>query len=105
MRISDWSSDVCSSDLVGIRRQDGGRGRLQQHVVESEGFANFQGHGGVPHLGLAGNSPHYTQRIRLHKAALRTAALRPGPPPSDPDGRYPAASPPAPPPRKPVATT
>src|SRR3546814_4475900 len=33
MRISDWSSDVCSSDLVG-RRQDGhaGRGR---HLPDS----------------------------------------------------------------------
>src|SRR3546814_1693295 len=32
MRISDWSSDVCSSDLVPAPRHSGGRGRgdLQQ---------------------------------------------------------------------------
>src|SRR3546814_10011958 len=28
MRISDWSSDVCSSDLGEIDRQKGGAGRL-----------------------------------------------------------------------------
>src|SRR3546814_15259404 len=31
MRISDWSSDVCSSDLGGGQSQDGGEPRQQQH--------------------------------------------------------------------------
>src|SRR3546814_14488061 len=31
MRISDWSSDVCSSDLIGISRDDAGR-FLTQYV-------------------------------------------------------------------------
>src|SRR3546814_6900093 len=36
MRISDWSSDVCSSDLVGLSRSG-----INQHlmVLEREGFA------------------------------------------------------------------
>src|SRR3546814_15971350 len=27
MRISDWSSDLCSSDLIGFRQEGGGAGR------------------------------------------------------------------------------
>src|SRR3546814_14386304 len=36
MRISDWSSDVCSSDLTGKRCLDG-KGDLLLHVDRSEG--------------------------------------------------------------------
>src|SRR3546814_4246329 len=32
MRISDWSSDVCSSDLIGHRRNAGGDERFSQFV-------------------------------------------------------------------------
>src|SRR3546814_20669366 len=35
MRISDWSSDVCSSDLVAVERVDGSGGDLQERVEES----------------------------------------------------------------------
>src|SRR3546814_4119902 len=31
MRISDWSSDVCSSDLIDLRRQQQGRDPLYGH--------------------------------------------------------------------------
>src|SRR3546814_18689598 len=31
MRISDWSSDVCSSDLTGTRGHDKQRGKQRQH--------------------------------------------------------------------------
>src|SRR3546814_12769844 len=36
MRISDWSSDVCSSDLVRARPQVGDRGHDRQAVVDGE---------------------------------------------------------------------
>src|SRR3546814_19566600 len=35
MRISDWSSDVCSSDLIGIARLD----RVEQRLVRQVGIA------------------------------------------------------------------
>src|SRR3546814_7501023 len=36
MRISDWSSDVCSSDLLGLRwrRPPGRRGRLTRRLAD-----------------------------------------------------------------------
>src|SRR3546814_17030002 len=38
MRISDWSSDVCSSDLVGILRdrQEGNRDDARQHDEDGD---------------------------------------------------------------------
>src|SRR3546814_7885936 len=38
MRISDWSSDVCSSDLLKLVRQRG-RGRQHRHLGRDRGFA------------------------------------------------------------------
>src|SRR3546814_17326746 len=35
MRISDWSSDVCSSDLFPVMRSDGGRGEDVGQTVSS----------------------------------------------------------------------
>src|SRR3546814_14237276 len=34
MRISDWSSDVCSSDLIGPKRVD--RGKVLRHIVAQQ---------------------------------------------------------------------
>src|SRR3546814_1765645 len=40
MRISDWSSDVCSSDLVGFARR-GGIG--DRHLVDRDAFTGHRG--------------------------------------------------------------
>src|SRR3546814_5143890 len=40
MRISDWSADVCSSDLFRHRRAAGSGGRVQQWPVDSEPSAD-----------------------------------------------------------------
>src|SRR3546814_4528028 len=45
MRISDWSSDVCSSDLVGV----GGRDRAGARQREAEGFGDGRHGGGSAH--------------------------------------------------------
>src|SRR3546814_18558985 len=37
MRISDWSSDVCSSDLRGSREADGGNRQADARPVRQEG--------------------------------------------------------------------
>src|SRR3546814_2451762 len=37
MRISDWSSDVCSSDLGAFRRQQGSRTDRPSHRGDGEG--------------------------------------------------------------------
>src|SRR3546814_1105157 len=40
MRISDWSSDVCSSDLLdGLLMNDAGR-RVRQHFADTGGFTD-----------------------------------------------------------------
>src|SRR3546814_13540890 len=38
MRISDWSSDVCSSDLVGHGRREGGSGEQREGGGECDAF-------------------------------------------------------------------
>src|SRR3546814_8064570 len=43
MRISDWSSDVCSSDLVGAGRGDGAVGEDAVLVAELDLFAHRVG--------------------------------------------------------------
>src|SRR3546814_12628660 len=39
MRISDWSSDVCSSDLLGIGRQEGATALSGGEQLTGEGYA------------------------------------------------------------------
>src|SRR3546814_13443021 len=42
MRISDWSSDVCSSDLTIRQREEAGKqelARLQQPAARAQGYA------------------------------------------------------------------
>src|SRR3546814_4712385 len=46
IRISDWSSDVCSSDLRGVRAADAADGSAQ--FVENRGELNLKG---APRLG------------------------------------------------------
>src|SRR3546814_7033838 len=69
MRISDWSSDVCSSDLAGaiLRARRGGReGGKKEHFARfrREGFCLFSDRAGRGHLtgpawpaGLRGELP------------------------------------------------
>src|SRR3546814_5906142 len=69
MRISDWSSDVCSSDLAGaiLRARRGGReGGKKEHFARfrREGFCLFSDRAGRGHLtgpawpaGLRGECP------------------------------------------------
>src|SRR3546814_17503029 len=40
MRISDWSSDVCSSDLVSVRKLNLGHFATKQEIIEIELGAN-----------------------------------------------------------------
>src|SRR3546814_14938469 len=49
MRIRDWSSDVCSSDLQRTPRRHAAVGELAQHV---EGFVEGEEHGGRVHLSV-----------------------------------------------------
>src|SRR3546814_17068921 len=57
MRISDWSSDVCSSDLLAVRPRDGD-GRLEAHQLGK-------------HLGAADDGDALGER----RLDLRVAAL------------------------------
>src|SRR3546814_10224320 len=66
MRISDWSSDVCSSDLVGRERRD--RCRLADPFVE-EGLAG-------PTLLHIPQRMHRRQVVHTHVA--RRALVEPG---------------------------
>src|SRR3546814_7927723 len=44
MRISDWSSDVCSSDLVSARQSDNvTQGRVYQTIIQRERRGDYLG--------------------------------------------------------------
>src|SRR3546814_3251458 len=43
MRISDWSSDVCASDLVETERLDGGEHGAQVAAVVAAGYGDVAG--------------------------------------------------------------
>src|SRR3546814_17761498 len=43
MRISDWSSDVCSSDLCNRRLSDGGKAMTTLNTAEAQSVANALG--------------------------------------------------------------
>src|SRR3546814_2181496 len=70
MRISDWSSDVCSSDLTerGLRSGDyrgargGGTARLGQYIF------------GAQRVAVAGVAPHPAERRRGLKRARQAVA-------------------------------
>src|SRR3546814_13385409 len=51
MRISDWSSDVCSSDLVpGIAAALGERTRALDDALDANGLSTWKTPGHAPHL-------------------------------------------------------
>src|SRR3546814_7361284 len=87
MRISDWSSDVCSSDLIGAGRAArnlaipllagqpdfeiiGARGReahvagAQFHAAESEAELGEQGFGARRHPLVLGRSEEHTSELQ-----------------------------------------
>src|SRR3546814_1018397 len=50
MRISDWSSDVCSSDLIGLRQMRSGLGFVSFELTETS-RGGFAFHGGASAFG------------------------------------------------------
>src|SRR3546814_15963565 len=52
MRISDWSSDVCSSDLEGNTLLAVGCGHIFVHLREAVGGRRQAGRGGARHQGI-----------------------------------------------------
>src|SRR3546814_16024196 len=53
MRISDWSSDVCSSDLLYLEGSDQHRGWFQSSLLESSGTRGRAPYGAVLTHGFA----------------------------------------------------
>src|SRR3546814_1868395 len=72
MRISDWSSDVCSSDLNRLRPLGGHRRRLRRLVRQCAGNADGGGAGAAGRTGdpLAGQ-----RAVILGKAFARRLAF------------------------------
>src|SRR3546814_1609177 len=71
MRISDWSSDVCSSDLGGD--QDGlvlVEVVLQQALVELLAVEDVQAQGGLVEHQQPGVDRHHQRQVQLHDHAL-----------------------------------
>src|SRR3546814_11804556 len=96
MRISDWSSDVCSSDLIdpegradrsgGQREQLARQQRLARGLLE-QGAAGFAAQQGGALLGREIAAPH--ARIgEVEVDALRSADSCPGPHPRTPTKQH-----------------
>src|SRR3546814_18586181 len=72
MRISDWSSDVCSSDLAAqFARDEGGEGRLAGGAVAVAEHEVGAGHGAV----LAGGVAAGRHGVAVHMPPLAAAAM------------------------------
>src|SRR3546814_5863735 len=76
MRISDWSSDVCSSDLLGVAQTTA----ILQFEIEAGGVAEF-GDGGWCNrndlrVTVGAEVMHHARRQRLH-LVLVAGTLRP----------------------------
>src|SRR3546814_6725307 len=98
MRISDWSSDVCSSDLSARRAAAAGKGadalRLHDKEAADENGAHLQDHrfhreqggrfSGPAYPALTGNRPDHRHhkdkrqrdRGRLHRSEEHTSELQ-----------------------------
>src|SRR3546814_7205651 len=79
MRISDWSSDVCSSDLVDQHKLDGVTFYRTVKVQDRFGFVQF-GVNGDPRLSLAPIRHEPTSETGVHHVSgtLSIARLEPG---------------------------
>src|SRR3546814_19164827 len=78
MRISDWSSDVCSSDLAAqFARDEGGEGRLAGGAVAVAEHEVDAGHGSVLAGGVApGRHGVAVPMTHLSDAAMNVIELR-----------------------------
>src|SRR3546814_1364722 len=81
MRISDWSSDVCSSDLAEIREEialDGGPDRLEDEVGDLLFVAvNLARHLQVdPEAALRRTNAKFERRFRAMEARLAEAGKK-----------------------------
>src|SRR3546814_8963421 len=66
MRISDWSSDVCSSDLANLARLQPVRGRLERAVIARSGAPVYVDYAHTPdaiEAAIAALKPHATGRL------------------------------------------
>src|SRR3546814_1538836 len=84
MRISDWSSDVCSSDLDGLRVTELGQGRRGQSSIPGRRLhrrrqgVNLKATPDVAQFGRCGKSMEFrslNRRLRLLPAAMLLAAI------------------------------
>src|SRR3546814_9106901 len=77
MRISDWSSDVCSSDLVAAVRRDAGERRRQQGACRRPFFHRRLGRGiGRRHLCESGNKTDRSKQQRAKHATMKARTHR-----------------------------
>src|SRR3546814_4968789 len=77
MRISDWSSDVCSSDLLSHRGPLGAPYELDQHVRCHPGLGDRRGElVGNPDVGLAGVRMRRARRDDLAAMSLELDARK-----------------------------
>src|SRR3546814_3691058 len=83
MRISDWSSDVCSSDLIGVAKADfypriGLKGRVGVEAFEFNDLdswdSRFFSVGPTVYLPIF-QGGRLKQRVALNEARQRTAAI------------------------------
>src|SRR3546814_20877980 len=68
MRISDWSSDVCSSDLIGHEAQQHLRRGLAADAAIDDALAEQRRVGGLPHFGDRIADEHQFLRDALERA-------------------------------------
>src|SRR3546814_11967751 len=73
MRISDWSSDVCSSDLIVDRIKDGD---VQLIFNTTEGWQSLQDSQSIRASALAGDIAYYTTAAGSDAATHAIGALR-----------------------------
>src|SRR3546814_19249749 len=72
MRISDWSSDVCSSDLdVDLKIADGDRIAIDQPAVGFEGFADHAESRAIIGKGLDPEAVVLVRPLDRHAQLLR----------------------------------
>src|SRR3546814_8682673 len=75
MRISDWSSDVCSSDLRAIGAIGRGEAHILDHLLgRSAGAAVIEGH--IRRAHFRGLDDHRSEERRVGKECVSTCRSR-----------------------------
>src|SRR3546814_7561571 len=78
MRISDWSSDVCSSDLAAVRGRDGPRrGRDDDHQAGEHQPVGQQRADDLAHVSSTAHGPEVRTSSSLHQLESRHACKVP----------------------------